>query len=198
MAAGCSRSSHIGIWSNVFFAGMRMMFFYRKNKTVFKTIIRYTFSNLKTIRMKKNIFLSSLLAVFSTVLFSFSASRGGDSFSIYLNEKLILQQFIYADKSVKTISLSEARPGDELRVQYSHCGVVGKNRVLTIKDSQNNVVKQLRFANGKNSMVFKLRDISGGTAGKSRMQLIYSSAEIPGGFVLASLIMDKSITLSIP
>lgn len=140
--------------------------------------------------MNRSISLGSLLFIFSLGIFSFSVNRGGDSFTIYLNDKLILQQFIYADKSVKHLSLSEARPGDELRVHFSHCGAAGKRRTLTLFSQTNEVVKKLHFADGKNFMVCKVKDIPGWETGS--LKLVYSSSELPGGYVLAWLVKENA------
>ncbi|MDQ3842965.1 MAG: hypothetical protein M3342_02980, partial [Bacteroidota bacterium] len=58
--------------------------------------------------MKQHGFLPILLLalpVLCTVLCSFSGNSGGDVFEIYLNGKQVLQQFVYMDKSAKTLQL---------------------------------------------------------------------------------------------
>lgn len=148
--------------------------------------------------LQRSFVVTGLMIVFSSVLFSFTTSPGGDSFTIYLNNKLILQQYVHADKSVKTLSLSDANPNDELRVNYSHCGTVGKKRVLTIKNQQNKILKQFSFADGNNSMVCKVKDIPGLTKNSGELSLVYSSAEMPAGHVLASLVMEKGNKTTLP
>jgi hypothetical protein len=125
-------------------------------------------------------------------LLSFTAPRGGDSFAIYLNNKLVLQQYLHGDKAVKTISLQSANYNDELRISFSHCGRVGKNRSITIKDGQNKVLKQWRYADNNSSMVCKVKDIAGLKKGNAALQLFYSSGEMPTGRVLASVIVEGS------
>ena len=147
---------------------------------------------------RRSFVIAGLLMAFSIALFSFKTGRGGDSFTIYLNNKLVLQQYVYADKSVKTISLSGANPNDELRVSYSHCGTVGKKRVLTIKDKQNKILKQFSFADGNDSMTCKVKDIPGLTKESAELSLVYSSAEMPGGHVLASLVIRKENKTTLP
>jgi len=86
-------------------------------------------SNSKLIAVK------SLLILVCATLFSFSPKRGGDSFEIVLNGKRVLQQFVYASKGVQTIQLAPTSDNDKLDIYYSHCGQVGKDRYITIKNA---------------------------------------------------------------
>jgi hypothetical protein len=154
------------------------------------------FINLKNNVMKtlinKKTGLGSLLLVSCLTLFSFTGQRGGDYFEIYLNQKLILQQALHLDKSVRTISLTAANYNDELSIKFSHCGAVGKGRSITLKDEQDHILKQWKFADATGSqvtMTCKVKDIL--DVQKSSQQvaikLYYSSNELPNGRVLASI-----------
>jgi hypothetical protein len=79
-------------------------------------------------------------------LFSFSTIHGGEGFEIYLNNKVVLQQFGSNMNNVKTLKLDQAVANDEISVRYHHCGRVGKNRTITIKDEQDKVLKQWKFS----------------------------------------------------
>jgi hypothetical protein len=143
--------------------------------------------------MKKNLksFAAVLLLLAGhVVLFSFTSPRGGDSFTIHLNNKLVLHQYLHVDKAVKTLSLQAANNNDKLRISFSHCGQVGKSRSITIKDGQNKVLKQWRYADNHSSMVCKVKDITGLKKGNGPLQLFYSSGEMPAGRVLASVIVE--------
>ncbi|RYZ50972.1 MAG: hypothetical protein EOO14_18585, partial [Chitinophagaceae bacterium] len=70
----------------------------------------------------KKLIAFCLASVFWVASSSFSGKWGGDSFAIYLNGKQVHQQFVYADKSVKTLSLTSANKNDKIEVLYSHCG----------------------------------------------------------------------------
>ena len=85
-------------------------------------------------------------------LFSFaSTSHGGEGFEIYLNNKLVLQQFGNNMKEVKTLKLDQTNENDQLSVRYHHCGRIGKNRVITIKDGKDNILKQWKFSDATNA-----------------------------------------------
>ena len=64
--------------------------------------------------MKKHVVLYFAMALCS-LFFSFS-NKGGDMFAIFLNGKPVLQQFVYADKSTKTLSLGPLRDNDKIEV----------------------------------------------------------------------------------
>jgi hypothetical protein len=131
-------------------------------------------------------FVLSLLTAF--VLFAFSTLKGGDTLEIYAGGKQLLQQFYYGDNNVKTVELTEPSANDKIEVYYSHCGVPGKSRVLTIKDNKDNVLKQLKFTDvnvKRDPMAFNLKDVH--KKGVSSLKLYYTSKEIPGGKLLAVL-----------
>lgn len=144
---------------------------------------------------RKSFASAALLMVASVLLFSFSPRRGGDSFTIHLNNKLVLQQYLHIDKAVKSLSLQAADYNDELRISFSHCGQVGKSRSITIKDGQNKVLKQWRYANNNSSMVCKVKDIVDLKKGNATLKLFYSSGEMPEGYLLASITVEDNRTV---
>lgn len=139
----------------------------------------------------------ALLAV-CTTLFSFSAYRGGDSFSIFLNNKLVFKQHVAMKEGVKSFELGKANYNDQLSIFYSHCGQPGKGRSIAIKDENNKTLKEWHFGdarNDKSSMTCKAGDILNLQKNKEgKLQLYYSSKELPKGQLLASIIVgDKSV-----
>ena len=133
-----------------------------------------------------------LLFALSTVLFSFSGNWGGDSFQIYINKKLVLKEYVHDSKGVKSFQMDKASYDDQVDVYYSHCGQVGKNRSITIKDGNNRLLKELHFADfdGKNSgMSFKVSDFINWDKknGVAQLNIIYSSTELKPGRMLASI-----------
>ncbi len=150
----------------------------------------HRFLHAKKWFMKKHVVLCFAAALCSLFL-SFSTKRGGDSFAIFLNGKQVLQQFVYADKSAKTLSLGPLRDNDKIEVQYSHCGRPGKDRVITITDEKNNLLKKLEFGDGENGssrMVFYRRDI---TAKSGTFKLFYTAKELPEGRILATIVSTE-------
>lgn len=140
----------------------------------------------------KRIFSVAGLLAIAITLFSFAGKTGGEGFEIYLNNKVVLQQFGNEMKVVKTLRLDQSNENDELSVRYHHCGKVGKNRVITIKDANDKVLKQWKFTDASNavsSMTCKVKDILALQKGKDKtIQLFYSSTELPQGRQLASIV----------
>ncbi|WP_276503474.1 hypothetical protein [Terrimonas pollutisoli] len=142
-------------------------------------------------KTKKLLQAAGILAISATI-FSFSSGAGGEGFEIYLNNKVVLQQFGNEMKVVKTLRLDQSNENDELSVRYHHCGKVGKNRVITIKDGNDNVLKQWKFTDASSaaaSMTCKVKDILALQKGKDKtIKLYYASTELPQGRQLASIV----------
>jgi len=151
-------------------------------------------------KFKKGFLLTLLPSALALSFIFFTPSpAGGDVVEVYLNQDLLLRQFLHIDKEVKTISLANARQGDELRVYYSHCGVNGKNRSITLQNADHAVLKKWNYANAKSTakslMSCTVKDIL--VLEKNyhgQFDLVYTSAEIPEGKVLAVLNMGRAAT----
>lgn len=140
-----------------------------------------------------------ILLALSTALLSFisrvntaTAPFGGEGFEIYINNKLVLQQYGKEMNTVKTISLQEARAGDQLAIRYYHCGKAAKNRVVTIRDDQQKLLKQWKFEDSKNEtsrMSCSVKEIMAlpKLNPDRSLLLYYSSSELPAGRHLATI-----------
>lgn len=135
-----------------------------------------------------------LLALCAT-LFSFSAYRGRDSFAIFLNDKLLLEQFVMPKEGVRTFELTRANYNDQLSIYYTHCGQPGKGRTIAIKDENNHTLKEWHFGDAshlKSSMSCKVGDIlSLQKNNQGKLQLWYATKEFPAGHVLASIVVGS-------
>jgi hypothetical protein len=141
--------------------------------------------------------LLGLLAMLSTVLFSFSLKTaetifGGEGFEVYINNKLVLQQFGKDINTVKTLQLDQSASNGELAIRYFHCGQPGKSRVITIKDEQNVVLKEWKFGDTKDAaakLCCNVKDILALPKLKTgkKVNLYYTSKELPNGRLLAIL-----------
>jgi hypothetical protein len=128
------------------------------------------------------------LAALLVTTSSFTGAWGGDTYRVYVNNKLVLEQFVHMQKSIPAIRLDLRSPNDEIRVYYTHCGQVGHARNLTLKDNNNKVLKQWKFADVSSSdgpMSCKAADIMGLSKANGRLGLYYSAKEAPGGKLLA-------------
>lgn len=146
--------------------------------------------------MKAVIKKASILLMMAFTLFSFSTLPGGEGFEVYLNNKMIMQRFGNQLNSPQTIQLSDASADDEITIKYHHCGRVGKNRVLTIKDSQDKILKEIRFADVNvpvSGMSCRVKDIISLKKGNnSILKLYYTSTELPNGRLLASIVTGSN------
>jgi hypothetical protein len=145
-------------------------------------------------KIKSSVATASILMFLSFTLFSFTHRKGGEGFEIYLNSKLVVQQFGNQLNDVKSIQLDQNAPNDELTIKYYHCGQAGKNRSIVIKDGQNKILKEWHFADaspGKAAMTCKVKDITGLKKGNGSvtLNLYYSSTELPKGRQLASIVV---------
>lgn len=152
--------------------------------------------------MKAGIKKAAILLMMAFTLFSFSTLPGGEGFEVYLNNKIIMQRFGNQLNSPQSIQLSDAAANDEITIKYHHCGRVGKNRVLTVKDSQDKVLKEIRFADVNvpvSGMSCKVKDIISLKKGNNNiLKLYYSSTELPNGRLLASIVTGSNRTAGRP
>jgi hypothetical protein len=139
------------------------------------------------------------LTMVTLFLSAFAPKPGGEGFEIFLDNKLLVQRFGNQINTVQSLQLDPKATG-ELTIKYHHCGKAGKNRVVAIKDAQNNVLKEWRFADVKDpysSMSCSVKEILNlqKSTRSNTVKLYYTSSELPNGRVLASLVMaSKSYT----
>ena len=130
-----------------------------------------------------------MLVALCATLFSFSGEIGGESFEIFLNGKLMIQQHLYQKPPVASLTLDPQTLQDEIKVHYNNCGQTDTDRKLTIRDEQNKVLKEWQFADAA-AMTWKVKEISTLNK-KDKLSLCYSSKELPKVRVLASLVFGK-------
>jgi hypothetical protein len=166
----------------LFFCGV--IFFHHHKTDCMSTSISYRIA-AKTL---------ALLAVCATI-FSFSTYRGAHSFRVYLNDKIVLEQYVGAKEGAKTFELGKANYNDKLSVYYNECGQVGKGRSIAIRDENNKTLKEWRFADASSlapdmsCKVGEILDLQKNKGGK--LQLFYSSKVLPEGQLLAAIAVNK-------
>lgn len=146
--------------------------------------------------MKSMIIKSLVMAVASIAFFSFTNKPGGEGFEIYLNNKVVLQQFGSKMDDIKSLLVNQGS-ADQLSIKYHHCGRAGKNRTVTVKDSQNKILKEWKYADVKDAyaaMNCNVKDITVLKKQNGALKLYYSSSELPNGRLLALIEVRTGVT----
>ncbi|MBL0180851.1 MAG: hypothetical protein IPP96_00660 [Chitinophagaceae bacterium] len=146
--------------------------------------------------MKSIISKAMMLVATAAALLSFSPNFGGEGFEILLNGKVLLQQFGKDVNTAKNLQLSQVSASDKLTIRYYHCGHVGKNRIVTVKDGNDKILKQWRYNDSQSAvseMLCSAQDIiTLKKAGNRVFKIYYSSSELPNGRMLASVTIGNS------
>ena len=95
-----------------------------------------------------------MLAIFSCMIFAVAANAGVDSYSIYLNKKLLFKQSMDKPLTLQSLQLDKANPNDELIIYYSQCNApnkTGSGRSIVVKDAEGKKIKEWKFEDVKGS-----------------------------------------------
>lgn len=139
-----------------------------------------------------------LLACISIFLFSFVLKPGGEGFEVFINNNAVVQQFGKNAGEIKTIQLN---PNDNLVIKYYHCGIAGKNRVVTVKNGQNKVLREFRYKDNTQAsggMFISVKDVLDAGKNNSDLKLCYSSSELPNGRTLVKLSANSTASMIHP
>jgi hypothetical protein len=137
------------------------------------------------------------------ILFSFSSSTGSGAHSvqIYLDSKLVIDQYLNFEKTdIPKLVLDPAEKYNQLIVKYSECGRTVTGRKLTLRDNNNKVLKDWSFEGSstgfKEPMSCLVKDITVlKPKGSDKLKLYYSSNDFPEGQQIAYIIgSDKTST----
>jgi hypothetical protein len=130
----------------------------------------------------------SLFFVFLGMTAFAFGNRGGDSYEIYLNNKLLVKQFVTQSLALQSLSLSKANDKDHLTIYYKHCGRTGKGRSIALKDGKGKTLRQWQFTDADGAMTIAVHDLlSFMNKADGDLSVFYSSQELPKGRLLASL-----------
>jgi len=135
-----------------------------------------------------------IITVMVACIFSFKSFAGGDVYEIYLNDKLICKQQYKTLTGSTEFHLGKLNASDRLVIKYSHCGEVGKNRSVVIKDERGNIVKEWKFTDAQNNqsvMVIPVKDLLALKTKDASIKLFYSAKQLPEGRMLAAIIIDE-------
>jgi hypothetical protein len=148
------------------------------------------------LRTINNTFLKAfMLGFISFVVFAVPASAGGDSYSIYLNKKLLFKQNMHEPLTLQSLQLDKASLNDKLAIYYNQCNVpdkTGTGRSIVLKDTEGQKIKEWKFedVNGSdNAMVIPVKDLIAlqKKKGGSSLVLFYIADNLQKEQKLASL-----------
>ncbi len=151
--------------------------------------------------MKATIIKSVACVLVCTALFSFSAPSkpGGEGYEVYLNNKLVVQQYGSKMSDVQSITLAPSALSSQLTVRYHHCGRAGKARTIVVKNEKNTAVKTWNYGDASKpdalmacnvKELFALHKNNSGSLG-----LYYSASELPQGRLIVKIdISNKDVT----
>jgi hypothetical protein len=150
---------------------------------------------MKQIKFNQAFIRIFTLITLSLTAFSFTPKFGLDSYTIYLNDKLILQQTVNQPLNLRVLQLREAKENDQLHIKYTHCtikGGAGTARSIVLQDEKGNAIKKWAFADATGSnlimtiAVKELLELEKAHASQD-LSLHYTARELPKGEMLSML-----------
>ena len=133
---------------------------------------------MKTVKILTGLGLCALLLSFTL---------GGDRYVIKLDTKEVADQFVTRNASLPTVALPARDRTKTLSVYYSECGRVGTDRSLTLKNSDQQVLKVWRFGDDAlETMEISTGELVAAMRSQSNY-LYYNSREHRGGQKLISI-----------
>jgi len=134
----------------------------------------------------------------SATLSSFSGAPGSGAHSvqIYLDNKLIIEQYLSSKTGIPKVVIDPAEKYNQLIVRYNECGRTVSGRSLTLKDSNNKVLKGWRYEGPSTgfseSMSCLLKDVIAlRPTDNPVMKLYYASSDFPAGQQVAFIVIGN-------
>lgn len=131
-----------------------------------------------------------MLVVLSAALSSYSHAPGADSYKVYLNDKLLFQQYVTRDTTIPTINLGENPGSDLLTIYYDHCGQIGTKRTLTLVDGAE-VLKKWEYPDTKivasAGMNCPVSDMKALQKSGKEISIVYASQELQKPLTLLTI-----------
>jgi hypothetical protein len=129
-------------------------------------------------------------------LSSFALKPGAHSFQVYIDSKMVADQYVLHDMVVPVVTIDPAERHNEIIVKYSECGRTVSGRTITIKNEQDKILKAWRFDGAtsgfKDAMTIKVNEVTAlKPAAGSSLKLVYTSNDFKEGQQIASLVIGK-------
>jgi hypothetical protein len=142
--------------------------------------------------MKTNLQLKAVLVVaFCAMLSSFTTMPGAHGFQVYLDDKLVADQYVRPGLIPNITVENQSR----IVVKYNECNRTVSGRVLTLKDEKGNTLKEWKFEGAtsgfKDPMSCSIKEIS--AFRQKNVKLYYSSTDFPAGQLVPTLTFSNLI-----
>jgi len=120
--------------------------------------------------------------------------KGGDYFKVLLNGKMVAEQYLTHPAAIKSLSLNNANQNDRLAFYYSHCGKLGTNRAIALKNDHGNVLKEWKFSDARlPEMQISVKEVLKASSNLNSTSVYYISNEIPNGKLLINLHVPAAV-----
>jgi hypothetical protein len=123
-------------------------------------------------------------------LMAFTPKMGGYSYTIHLNGKLVKDYYLTSNLETPTITLSEQDLKGTLGIYFNECGQIGASRKLSLRLSDQKILKEWNFANNTvhhDPMEFSVNEISALLA-SGKVGVYYTSERLTKPQILAYLV----------
>lgn len=141
---------------------------------------------MKKIRISRAFMLACAFITLAIGSLSFTYRFGLDGYEVYLNNKLVLKQYINQPLNLRVLALDKAKETDQLQFVYNHCmrdNGAGTGRSISLKDDTGNTLHKWDFADatsGSLKMTVAVKDLlqAEKKAAGHQLSLYYSSKEL--------------------
>jgi len=146
--------------------------------------------------MKTNMHLKTVVifTALCAVMSAFAPMPGAHSFQVYLDDKIVADQYMKASHIAPKIIIDPAENHKQLVLKYSECGRTVSGRVISIKDNNDKLLKEWKFDGTtkafEDPMTFNIKDLVALKQKSSNtLKLYYASADFPGGQHVVTLVL---------
>lgn len=141
--------------------------------------------------------MKSMKLIFGLVLgiMLMAFTFGGDSFTIHLNNKQVIEHYVHSKKETPTLQLSSDEKGS-LTVFYSECGKIGNSRTILLKDNQQNTLKTWKYADAlvdHKPMEISVSELQTHLRKEKALNLVYQSREVKKETLLVTITAKKNV-----
>ncbi|HMJ67920.1 MAG TPA: hypothetical protein VK508_03455 [Cyclobacteriaceae bacterium] len=145
--------------------------------------------------MKTNMQFKGLtvLAALCMILSSFALKPGAHSCQVYLDDKLLVDQYMVNRTIARKIIIDPAENHKQFTLKYNECGRTVTGRVIIIKDENDKVLKEFKFDGStkgyEDPMTCSVKDLVALKQTSGNLKVYYASNDFPEGQHVASLVI---------